>query len=63
MVGKFVKYLHLIGFYNIFNPQTREISWFVYLAVSCYKLPCRLGRQGRQPATSAEPDENSPEQL
>ena len=29
----FVKDLHLIGFYKVFNLQTRAISWFVYLVV------------------------------
>ena len=32
-MGEFVQHLHLIGFYDVFNLQTRAINWFVYPAV------------------------------
>ena len=52
-MGEFSQHLHLIGFYNVLNLQTRALSWFVYLAIRCFNLPCRLGRLGRQLATVA----------
>ena len=50
-MGEFVQHLHLIRFYDVFNLQTWAISWFVYPAVCCVSLPCRLGCHRRQPPT------------
>ena len=50
---KFVEHLHLLGFHNAFSLQTRAISWFVYLVVCCYSLPCRIGCHRQQRATDS----------
>ena len=32
--GEFVQNLHLIGYYNVLNLETRAIGWFLYLCVA-----------------------------
>ena len=50
----FVQGLHLLRFYNVPNLQTRAISWFVYLVVGWYSLPCKLGCRRRHAATGLD---------
>ena len=51
MVG-ICQHLHLSGFRNDSNLQTRAISWFAKPVLCCFSLPCGFGRPNWQRATS-----------